>query len=280
MKRFAKTITALGVSLSLLMLPQNMLNTFAVDDIQSNSSDSIRRLIPTNDDAEFPLSICADIADDSIQYDELEEPLYDFTTALNTEVLDVDLIFSLKEEYRFFTNYELIICNDDYNSVLFSSESESGDDVIFGDFSVNQTYSFQVVLSNDSSKAGYVGQFYSAIELDSTFSMDLSYQLSLVEGDISTFSEPVIEDEDELVNDDRINAHYIPSGRTIKGDFSYSSQDVDWFYFITPYSSTGISKVDISVSVPANQKIFLTLEVGECTLHCHSQQGVGVYLGL
>ncbi len=279
MKRFVKTIAALGLSLSLAMFPQNSLNAFA-DDVQSISSDCIRRLIPTNDDAEFPLSIYADIADDSIQYKELEEPLYNFTTALNTEVLDVDLIFSLKEEYQSFTNYELTICNDDYSTVLFSSESESGGDIIFRDFSVDQTYSFQVVLSNDSSKAEFVGQFYSAIELDSTFAMDLSYQLSLVEGDTSTFSAPVIEDEDELVNDEKVNSHYIPHGRTIKGDFSYSSQDVDWFNFITDYSSTGISKVDISVSVPANQKILLMLEKGGKTYCYYSQPGVGIHLGL
>ena len=119
---------------------------------------------PVNDDSDFPFNIDVDVVKDSINYIYLDEPIYGFDYILNDDLLDLKMIFSLKEDY--YDWYDFRIFNYDYSSEIFSEFAVKDKSISISGMSVDETYKFSADLNSCCTSTEIVGEFTIHAELD------------------------------------------------------------------------------------------------------------------
>lgn len=78
----------------------------ATDLIPEECSSELELQIFSNEDMNFPINLNLDVDQNSIEFEKLSSPIYDYEYSLNEEKLDIDLIASLKTEFDDFDEYE------------------------------------------------------------------------------------------------------------------------------------------------------------------------------
>lgn len=95
--RLFKRITALALA----AVTAGALGLSAAAEVEETTAEPIDLEVycPTNEDPEFPFCLDINVMPGSIQYIDLDEPVYGFERVLDEEALDFDVSFSLKDEY-------------------------------------------------------------------------------------------------------------------------------------------------------------------------------------
>lgn len=183
---------------------------------------------PTNEDAEFPFYMDIDVYEDTIQYIELDEPIYGLERLLDEEVLEFDVNFSLKDEYKSFDNYTFTVFNADYSEKLASKHLESGEVVNLTGLSTGDGYKISMTLESDTLNAYYGGQFTIQAELDGTLAVDLFYMLAGMDGEAApyVYENPEGEPKNNNKQTPDIINHLGIKAYTQKDDVDYFKYDI------------------------------------------------------
>lgn len=213
---------------------------------------------PVNDDSDFPLNIDFVFFEESIQYVDLEEPVYGFESLLNGDVLDFEMNISLKEDFKFFDNYELQIFNADYSEEVFTDAAKGEETLSVSELSVGKGYKFNVILESDSLTASYAGQFTIQIEWSSTLVVDLFYRLADIEGDGVAYADEYQEHDDR--NNSITGADVLLHNRKMSG--TIKSGDVDYFSYSSANKVSEEDPEEDDRTGVANLEFTLTLTPG------------------
>ncbi len=161
----AAVLTCTGVAAQ----ADEVMNTMTVEE-------TLNIYCSTNDDSEFPFYTALDVMPESIQYINLEKPIYGFESVLDDNKLDFNVNFSLKDEYNNFDSYDFQVFNADYSKTLVSESLKNDDVLTLHELSLGTEYKINMTLQSDNLTANYVGQFTIQAELDGTLVIDLFYQ--------------------------------------------------------------------------------------------------------
>ncbi len=184
---------------------------------------------PVNDDPEFPFNIELDIAENSVRYIDLDEPVYGFESILDEEALDFKMNVSLKDEFKDFESYKFELFTSDYSDKLFSQSAGNGETITVPDMLTAKGYKLSATLKSDSLTADYGGQFSIQVELDSTVVVDLFYQLAGMEGSAAPYVNEV--QENDAANNNIETPDYLGYAGI---DASIMTGDVDYFKYKVP----------------------------------------------
>lgn len=217
---------------------------------------------PVNDDPEFPFNIELDIAENSISYINLDEPVYGIKSILDGETLDFKMNVSLKDEFMDYESYTFELFTADYSDKLFSQSAGNSETITVPDMSTAKGYKLSAALKSESLTAYYGGQFTIQVELDSTVVVDLFYQLAGMEGDAAPYENNLQESEPGNNNESRPDDLY--SDRTMKAETIKG--DVDYFTYWCPNKLTGsgdddeiddsgMVNIEFTLNVPAWSKM-------------------------
>lgn len=268
MKKVFKGLT--GCVLAAGILTTNLALPVSAEQIISDSM--ITNIVcPSNDDPDFPFDIDIDVAKNSINYIYLDEPIYGFDHILNDDLLDVSMVFSLKEDYLDYDWYDLQILNPDYSSEIFSDSAEKDQSISISGISVGKTYKFNADLNSCSVSSEFVGEFTIQSELDGSLSIDCFYQQSLCEGGITTYTAP--NDENDVYSG-------LQNGVSTVGTLP-DANDEDSFWFDVPQSVPGgVVNLDISLSVPSGISISMEISCAKNNYYkkITSKVGKGIFL--
>lgn len=198
---------------------------------------------------------------ESVQYIDLEEPVYGFEKMLNGDVLDFEMNISLKEDFKFFDNYELQIFNADYSEEVFTNAAKCEETLSVSELSVGKGYKFNVILGSDSVTASYAGQFTIQIEWSSTLVVDLFYRLANLEGDGAAYASDLQEHDDR--NDSITGADVLLHNKKMFG--TIKSGDVDYFSYSSANKvseedpeeddRTGVANLDFTLTLTPGANI-------------------------
>lgn len=114
----------------------------ATDLIPEECSSELELQIFSNEDMNFPINLNLDVDQNSIEFEKLSSPIYDYEYSLNEEKLDIDLIASLKTEFDDFDEYDIKIMSSDYDDVLFYQSASCDYSMTIPNLKVGETYSF------------------------------------------------------------------------------------------------------------------------------------------
>lgn len=223
---------------------------------------------PTNDDPDFPFELDINVYENSIRYITVDKPVYGFERFLDRDALEFDANFSLKDEYNCFDHYSLEIYSADYSTKIFDMHEESGGVISVPDLSIAEGYKFSMMLESKTQKASYGGQFILQVELDSSISIDLFYQLSNMEGDVNYYASEYYE------NDSKNNNYNTPDillhDKVMNG--TVKSGDTDYFMYSSGNKvsdddpeeddRTGVANLQFSINItglPSGKKVYLDL---------------------
>lgn len=191
---------------------------------------SLETYCPTNDDEEFPFNMEINVMPGSIQYIDLEEPIYGYESVLDEEALIFDVNFSLKDEFKIFDGYEFQVFSSDYSEVIASEYLEMDEVFTLPGLSIGEGYKIGMTLESESLTASYGGQFVIQAEWNGSLSVDLFYQLANTEGEAA----PYVDEYNETEPKNNTISGWDPllHGRIMNG--STSSGDVDYFKSAAP----------------------------------------------
>lgn len=190
---------------------------------------------PVNDDPEFPFNIELDIAENSVSYIDLDEPVYGIERVLDEKALDFGMRVSLKDEFKDFENYTLELFTADYSDKLFSQSVGTDESIFVPNMSTVTGYKINTSLNSEALTAYYCWQFTVRAELDSTVVVDLFYQFAGTEGDMATYEDYL--DENDSQNYALNQYDTLPLETVMKA--TINNNDSDYFAIKTSSDPSG-----------------------------------------
>ena len=224
---------------------------------------TLETYIPTNDDEEFPFNMEINVMPESIQYIELDEPIYGFERILDSEALVFDVEFSLKDEFKDFDRYEFQVYSSDYSEEIASEYLEKDEVLTLSGLSIGTGYKLSMKLETEPLTASYGGQFVIQAEWGGSLAVDLFYQLAHMEGDAAPFANEMEESDTKNVNKNaNINTpDNIVLGRDMVGWIT--AGDEDYFMFGIPNKVSEDDPDEIDLSGIANVSLTIEIPMGK-----------------